>query len=185
MDTGTTARRAPISCRSARQLDRALDDCHQRRQRDGRDGDDQRAGADGALHPHQPDRVDAARRLAIQELNVSGPALSRPGWVATASVTGGTDVAANAIDGAGDDAMDHGRRAGQRPELHVDMGAIQVFNQLTLDAGNEHREVPAQLFGVGVEQRGQLDSPVTTGTGTPAGHHQLRDPDGALLPRSR
>lgn len=101
----------------------------------------------------------------IRELNVSGPALSRPGWVATASVTGGTDVASNAIDGVASTRWTSGTPQVNGHNFVVDMGTVQTFNQLTLDAGTSTGQFPV-TYVVEVTNEGAIWTPVTTGTGT-------------------
>src|SRR4029079_6542715 len=82
-----------------------------------------------------------ANPWSIQELNVSGQALTTPSWVATASSNSTGNMPANAIDGS---ASTRWSTAGAQTNqtFTVDMGVAQVFNQLTLDAGTTPNNFP-------------------------------------------
>jgi hypothetical protein len=69
---------------------------------------------------------------SIYDFNVYASALTRPGWVATA--TAGSDVAARAIDGTTSTRWTTGTNQANNQYFQIDMLAPQVFNQLTLDA---------------------------------------------------
>jgi hypothetical protein len=72
---------------------------------------------------------------SIYEFNVYASGnLSRTGWTATASSTGGTDVAANVFDGNIATRWSAGVTQANGQWFLVDMKANQTFKQLTLDA---------------------------------------------------
>ncbi|HXU00884.1 MAG TPA: discoidin domain-containing protein, partial [Polyangia bacterium] len=103
---------------------------------------------------------------SIQELNVVGPALSRTGWVASASGTGGTDVPANAIDGTATTRWDNGANQANGQTFTLDMGTAQVVNQLSLDAGTSTGNFP-RGYSVSLSSDGTtFGTPVATGTGS-------------------
>jgi RHS repeat-associated protein len=103
---------------------------------------------------------------SIQEFNVLGPALSRTGWVATASGTGGTDTPDKAIDGNGTSRWDNGANQANGQTFTLDMGAAQVVNQLTLDAGSSTGNYP-RGYSVALSSDGTtFGTPVATGTGS-------------------
>lgn len=55
--------------------------------------------ATGGLACHGSGDPPAATNVRVERVATSLTSMSRSGWVATASATGGTNVAANAIDG--------------------------------------------------------------------------------------
>lgn len=79
---------------------------------------------------------------SLAELNVFGSStppptvLSRTGWTATASSTGGTDVPANALDTSTSSRWSAGTAQVNGQWFVVDMKATQAFSQVTLNAGN-------------------------------------------------
>ncbi|HXU00899.1 MAG TPA: discoidin domain-containing protein, partial [Polyangia bacterium] len=106
---------------------------------------------------------------SVRELNVSGPALSRAGWVVSASPSSTTDVPANAIDGTASTRWDSGaNQAVTTPSqsFTLDMGAAHVVNQLTLDAGTSTGNYP-RGYSVSLSNDGSnWGTPVATGTGS-------------------
>jgi RHS repeat-associated protein len=103
---------------------------------------------------------------SIQEMNITGAALSRTAWGASASATGGTDVAANAIDGNAATRWDTGVHQANGQTFTLDMGTSQVFNQLTLDAGTSTGNFP-RGYSTQVSSDGiNWGTAVATGTGS-------------------
>ena len=103
---------------------------------------------------------------SIQELNVSGPGLSRTGWVASASPSSTTDVPGNAVDGSATSRWDNGANQTNGQTFTLDMGTAQVVNQLTLDAGSSTGNYP-RGYSVALSSDGTtFGTPVATGTGT-------------------
>lgn len=101
----------------------------------------------------------------IQEMNVRGAGLSSIGWVATGLTTNMGNVANNAIDGSATTRWSSlGAQTGEW--FKVDMGAAQIFNQLTLDAGTTLNNFP-RGYSVQVSNDGtNWGTAVATGTGT-------------------
>ena len=100
LDAGTTTNNFPRGYQVQISNDgTSWTDGHHRLRDDGA-GDDQLSPAQTARHIRINQTATNSATWSIQEMNVTGPTLSQPGWVATASVTGGTNVAANAIDGS-------------------------------------------------------------------------------------
>src|SRR5450432_3275458 len=94
-------------------------------------------------------------------------ALPRTGWVASASVTGGTDVAANALDGSQTTRWSSGAVMAAGMYFQVDMGAAQTVGQIAMDSANGDY---ARAFSVYVtNDTANLGTAVatTTATGTP------------------
>jgi hypothetical protein len=103
---------------------------------------------------------------SIQELTVTGPALSRPGWVAVASSTGGTDLAMKALDGTASTRWSTAVAQANGQSFQIDMVTPQVFNQVTLDAGTSTGNYP-RGYQLQVSSDGATwSSSVATGTGT-------------------
>ena len=63
-------------------------------------------------------------------------ALPRTGWVATASVTGGTDVPGNAIDASTTTRWSSGAVMAAGMWFQVDMGSAQTVSQIQMDSAN-------------------------------------------------
>jgi hypothetical protein len=109
---------------------------------------------------------------SVVELNVLGGndtpppvALTRTGWTATASATGGTDVPGNVLDGAAGTRWTTGAAQANGQWLQIDMGAAQSFVQLTMDSGGSNDY--AHGYQVFVSNDGtNWGTAVATGTGT-------------------
>jgi hypothetical protein len=92
---------------------------------------------------------------------VSGP-LSRTGWSATASNTGGTDVPANALDGSQTTRWSTGVVMAAGMWFQADMGSAQTVNQITMDSANGDY---ARAYSVYVtNDPNNLGTAVATGT---------------------
>jgi hypothetical protein len=92
---------------------------------------------------------------------VSAP-LSRTGWVASASVTGGTDVPANAIDASTTTRWSTGAVMAAGMWFQVDMGTAQTVSQIQMDSANGDY---ARAFSVYVtNDTANLGTAVATGT---------------------
>jgi beta-glucosidase len=115
---------------------------------------------------------------SIAELNVYAPgstpeagpppevALSRTGWTATASNTGGGDVPAHALDGNPATRFTTGTPMANGMWFQVDMRAQQSFNQITMDSGGSKNDY-ARGFEVYVSTDGvNFGNPVATGAGS-------------------
>jgi hypothetical protein len=92
--------------------------------------------------------------------------LSRTGWVATASATGGTDVPAQAIDSAGASTRwttGQAQSGTATQWFTVDMQTAQTFNQIKMDSGGDY----VRSYQVFVSADGvNWGSPVATGSAT-------------------
>jgi beta-glucosidase len=109
---------------------------------------------------------------SIVEFNVYGAptetALSRTGWVASASNTGGADVPANAIDGNTATRWSTGTPMANGMWFQVDMTSAQSFNQITMDSGGNVNDY-ARGYQVFVSSDGvDFGTAVATGTGAGA-----------------
>ncbi len=94
-------------------------------------------------------------------------ALSRTGWTATASATGGADVAANALDGAGGTRWSTGavQSGATTQTFTVDMLAAKTFSQITLDSGGDYAR-SYQVYAS--NDTANWGTAIATGTGTAA-----------------
>jgi hypothetical protein len=93
--------------------------------------------------------------------------LPRTGWVASASATGGGDVAANALDGGAGSRWSSGvpQSNAATQSFTVDMLSAQNFSQITLDSGGDY----ARNFQVFASNDGATwGTAIATGTGTGA-----------------
>lgn len=68
--------------------------------------------------------------------------LPRSGWTATASSTGGTDTAGNALDGNSSTRWTNGTAQTNGQWYRVDMGAARTFNKIEIDAGPNDGDYP-------------------------------------------
>jgi hypothetical protein len=96
--------------------------------------------------------------------NNGGSALSRTGWVLTASATGGADVASRAIDGSAATRWSSGQaQSGATTQtLTIDMASAQAFDKITLDSAGDY----ARNYQVFVSNNGTTwGTAVATGTG--------------------
>jgi endo-1,3(4)-beta-glucanase len=85
------------------------------------------------------------------------------GWTATASVTGGAEIATYAIDGKTDTRWTTGKTQTAGQWFQVDLGSIQTVKQI--DLNTNPTDYP-RAYQVQVSQDGQTWSdPVATGTG--------------------
>jgi hypothetical protein len=70
---------------------------------------------------------------------VGGPQqLARTGWVASASVTGGTDVAANALDASATTRWSTGVAEAVGQWFQLDLGAAQTFDQIVVTSNADY-----------------------------------------------
>jgi hypothetical protein len=85
------------------------------------------------------------------------------GWTASASATGGADVAQQALDGQIGTRWTSGKQQAAGQWFQVDLGSVQAVKQIDLDA---HSSDYPRAYQVQVSQDGQTWSdPVATGTG--------------------
>jgi hypothetical protein len=95
-------------------------------------------------------------------------ALSRVGWVATASNTGGSDVPARALDGNASTRWSSGAAMSNGMWLEVDMQTAQSFNEVTMDSGGSTNDY-ARGYQVFVSNDGvSFGSAIASGTGSAA-----------------
>ena len=75
-------------------------------------------------------------------------ALSRNGWIASASLSAGGDVPANAIDGNAGTRWSTGAAMANGMSFNVDMQSPQTFDQITMDAAGSNGDYPRgyQIF---------------------------------------
>jgi beta-glucosidase len=98
----------------------------------------------------------------------SQTALSRTGWTVTASATGGTDVAANMIDGNTATRWSTGTPMVNGQTVTVDLKSAQTFDQITMDSAGSTNDY-ARGYQVFVSNDGATwGTAVATGTGTAA-----------------
>jgi fibronectin type 3 domain-containing protein len=89
--------------------------------------------------------------------------LARTGWVATASVTGGTDVAAQAIDASATTRWSTGVAQANGQWFQIDLQSAQTFDQLVMASNADY----ARGYQVFVSSDGATwGTAVATGTGT-------------------
>jgi hypothetical protein len=99
--------------------------------------------------------------------STGGSALSRAGWTATASNTGGADVPANALDGNEGTLWTTGTAMTDGMYFEVDMKAAESFNQLVMDSGSRTNDFP-RAFEILVSLDRAKYSTVATGTASAA-----------------
>ena len=97
----------------------------------------------------------------------SSSALSRTGWTATASNTGGADVPARALDGNQGTRWTTGAAMTNGMYFEVDMKAPRSFNQIVMDAGGSTNEYP-RAFQIFVSNDRAKYTIAASGTGSAA-----------------
>jgi hypothetical protein len=100
---------------------------------------------------------------ATTQAGGGGPTvLPRTGWVASASVTGGADTAAKAIDGDGGTRWSSGTAQVNGQYFQVDMGSAQTFDRVVMESGADY----ARSYQIFVSTDGATwGTAVATGTG--------------------
>jgi hypothetical protein len=97
------------------------------------------------------------------QVSATPGALSRTGWMASASLTESGGSPANAIDGGINTRWSTGASQSSGQWFEVDMGATNTFNELILDAGSSTGDYP-QGYQVNVSNDGiNWGSPVARG----------------------
>ncbi|WP_433066081.1 glycoside hydrolase family 3 C-terminal domain-containing protein [Dactylosporangium sp. CS-033363] len=97
----------------------------------------------------------------------TGP-LSRTGWTATASATGGTDVPARVLDGDTATRWSTGTPMAGGQWLQLDLGAARTFKELRMDSAGSAADY-ARGYQILTSADGTTwSSPIATGTGTGA-----------------
>ncbi|WP_407918333.1 discoidin domain-containing protein [Kitasatospora sp. NE20-6] len=98
-----------------------------------------------------------------------GPALlPRAGWTASASASGGSDVAANMLDGAAGSRWSTGVPMAAGQSVTVDTGAVRPLTRITMDSGGSAGDY-ARGYQVFLSSDGaSWGSAVATGSGTGA-----------------
>jgi beta-glucosidase len=95
-------------------------------------------------------------------------ALSRTGWTATASATGGGDVPANMLDGNTATRWSTGTPMANGQSVTVDLGSAQTFDQVVMDSAGSTNDY-ARGYQVFVSADGtNWGAAVASGTGTAA-----------------
>jgi uncharacterized repeat protein (TIGR02543 family) len=98
--------------------------------------------------------------------NVDYPVLPRTGWVASANPTG--EGPANAVDGNISTRWSTGANQTYGQWFQVDLGSVQTFNRIVMDAGSSTGDYP-RGYQVNVSNDGaNWGSPVATGAGSSA-----------------
>jgi hypothetical protein len=113
---------------------------------------------------YKPDRgtaLDANYRLPANEPTT----ISRTGWTATASVTGGTDVGPNMFDGSENSRWSAGTPMAPGQSVTVNMGSAHSVKQITVDAGNNTDDPAGYQISLSTDGV-NWGSPVATGPGT-------------------
>src|SRR6266536_6334522 len=109
-----------------------------------------------------PPRAD----VSVEHLATSLTAVSRSGWVATASATGGTNVVSNAIDGSPSTRWSAGVNQASGQFFQVDMVSARTFVELSLATASSPTDYP-RAFQVSVSNDGtNFGPPIATGAGT-------------------
>ncbi|MET9222649.1 glycoside hydrolase family 3 C-terminal domain-containing protein [Streptomyces sp. NPDC003300] len=94
--------------------------------------------------------------------------LSRTGWTASASATGGGDVAARMLDGDSSTRWSTGTPMVNGQTVTVDMGASHTVDQITMDSAGSASDY-ARGYQVALSANGTTwSAPVATGTGSAA-----------------
>jgi hypothetical protein len=103
---------------------------------------------------------------ATTQAGGGGPVvLSRTGWIATASATGGGDTPAKALDAAGGTRWSTGTAQAAGQWFTIDMGAAQTFDRIVVESGADY----ARGYQVFVSTDGAAwGTAVATGAGTAA-----------------
>jgi CUB/sushi domain-containing protein len=113
--------------------------------------------------------VGGCENRSADDVSVASSALttlSRTGWVATASNTGGTDVPAHALDGQTTTRWSTGKAMANGMYFQVDMQTAVSFNQITMDSAGSKSDY-ARAYQVLVSNDGvTFSAPVATGMGT-------------------
>ncbi|MFE9425899.1 glycoside hydrolase family 3 C-terminal domain-containing protein [Kitasatospora sp. NPDC006697] len=95
-------------------------------------------------------------------------ALPRTGWSASASATGGSDVAGNMLDGDAATRWSSGTPMVPGQTVTVDMGAVHTVDGIALDAAGSASDYP-RGYQVALSTDGSAwSAPVATGSGTAA-----------------
>ena len=98
--------------------------------------------------PVAPTATATQTRTSTPTATPASGALSRTGWVATASSSGPGDIPANALDGNATTRWSTGAGQANGQWFHVDMLSGKTFNQITIDASSSTGDYPAgyQVF---------------------------------------
>jgi hypothetical protein len=96
--------------------------------------------------------------------------LDRSAWAVTASATGGTDVASNAIDGRRSTRWSTGTNQATVPvqTFKIDMGSVQTFQQITIDATGSTGDYPRGFDIYASNIDGSYGAPIASGAGSAA-----------------
>jgi hypothetical protein len=110
---------------------------------------------------------DNGRELTAFSLNGETP-LSRAGWTATASSSGGADLPANALDGNISTRWSTGQAMTNGMFFRVDMQANRIFDQIKLDAGGSTNDFPRGYQVFVSTDDSNYGSAIASGTGSSA-----------------
>jgi hypothetical protein len=114
---------------------------------------------------------------SIAEINVYGPgalptvALSPTGWSASASDTGGSDVANHAIDSLTSTRWTTGKPQASGESFQVDMLSARVVKELTMDSGGSTSDYPRAFQVFATNSIGNWGPAIASGTGTSSVTH--------------
>jgi hypothetical protein len=125
-------------------------------------------GSSGQLTALGQEYVTAPQSCDSSSSGSGETALSRSGWVASASNTSGTDVPSNALDGNSSTRWSTGAPMVDGMWFEVDMTATQTFNEIVMDSASSTNDY-ARGYQVFVSSDGvNFGSAIASGTGAAA-----------------
>jgi len=125
-------------------------------------------GSSGQLTALGQEYVTAPQACGSSPSGSGETALSRSGWVASASSTSGTDVPSNALDGNSSTRWSTGAPMVDGMWFEVDMTATQTFSEIVMDSASSTDDY-ARGYQVFVSSDGvNFGSAIATGTGASA-----------------
>jgi hypothetical protein len=95
-------------------------------------------------------------------------ALTRTGWILTASSTAASDTPNKALDGDAATRWSSGTPQASGQSIQLDMQAPQTFDGLTLDAGGSSGDYPRGFQVYASNDTGNFGAPIATGAGASA-----------------
>jgi hypothetical protein len=125
-------------------------------------------GSSGQLTALGQQYVTAPQGCDSSSSSSGETALSRSGWVASASNTSGTDLPSNALDGSSSTRWSTGAPMIDGMWFEVDMTAAQTFNEIIMDSASSTNDY-ARGYQVFVSSDGvNFGSAIASGTGAAA-----------------
>jgi hypothetical protein len=132
------------------------------------------SGSIGSIHWQSPVVANGVLYVADNSAHLtafslpSAPALSRTGWVATASSSASGNPPSNALDGVASTRWSTGAAQTNGQWFQVDMTGLRTFTKITLDTTGSPTDYP-RGYQVLISNNGtSWSSPVATGAGTSA-----------------